>query len=101
MQYGPPFLCFCSIEHEKEISPIQIKNFLMKELGHLSPASRKTVLVRVKSYIRFLEFEDGFNADEIFKLPMAPPVWKRMQAPKYLSTKIRKNFYRHMTWIKR
>ncbi len=58
----------------------------MKELGHLSPASRKTILVRIRSYLRFLEFEGGFNADEILKLPMAPPVWKRRQVPKHLST---------------
>jgi site-specific recombinase XerD len=90
------FLCFLLYEHaftnEKEISPDQIKNYLMKELGHLSPASRKTILVRIRSYLRFLEFEDGFNADQLLKLPMVPPVWKRMQVPKYLSAEDKEKF---------
>lgn len=84
------FLCYLSTAYafanEKKISPDQIRSFLMKELRHLSPASRKTVLVRIRSYLRFLEFEDGFNADEILKLPMTTPVWKRSQIPKYLSS---------------
>ncbi|WP_459930617.1 tyrosine-type recombinase/integrase [Desulfosporosinus burensis] len=90
------FLCFCSIENAiangNKISPDQVRNFLMKELRHLSPASRKTILVRIRNYLRFLEFEDGFNADEILKLPMTPPVWKRMQVPKYLSAEDKETF---------
>ena len=37
-------------------------------LGHVLPASKKTLITRIRSYIRFLEFSDGFRADEILKL---------------------------------
>ncbi|WP_341533982.1 tyrosine-type recombinase/integrase [Sporosalibacterium faouarense] len=48
-------------------------------------ASKKTIIVRIRSYIRFLEFSDGFKSEAILKLPMTSPVWKRASLPKYLS----------------
>ena len=43
------------------------------------------MLTRIRSYLRFLEFEDGFYMDEILRLPLTSPVWKQAGLPKYLS----------------
>jgi site-specific recombinase XerD len=73
-----------------EFSPEKITADLVRihfthTLGHVLPASKKTLITRIRSYIRFLEFSDGFRADEILKLPMTSPVWRRSGLPKILT----------------
>lgn len=75
---------------EKDFSPekvttIHVRDFLAHSVQHLSAASRKTIISRIRNYIRFLEFADGFQSDEILKLPMTSPVWRRAGIPKYLT----------------
>ena len=59
--------------------------YLSNTLSHLSKASKKTSLVRIRSYIRFLEFTYGVKSEKILKLPMTSPVWKRSSLPKHLT----------------
>lgn len=82
------FLCYC-FEHRdfspKKISANQIQTYLVKGVSHLLPSSRKTMVTRIRTYLKFLEFDDDFHSDEILKLPMTAPVWKQAGLPKYLS----------------
>lgn len=59
--------------------------FISKTLSHLSKESKKTIIVRVRNYIRYLEFSYGLKSEAILKLPMTSPVWKRSSQPKYLT----------------
>lgn len=61
-----------------------IRSYFSNTVKHLSAISKKTIICRIRSYIRFLEFADGFNSDEILKLPMTSPVWNKAGIPKYL-----------------
>jgi site-specific recombinase XerD len=75
---------------EKSFSPQKmtanhVRNYLTHKLEHVSAASKKTLIVRIRSYIRFLAFTDGFQSEEILKLPMTSPVWKRAGLANYLS----------------
>ena len=81
------FLCYC-FEHRdfspEKISADQVQAYLVKGLSHLLPSSRKTMVTRIRAYLKFLEFEDDFHSDEILKLPMTAPVWEQASLPKYL-----------------
>ena len=68
-----------------KITANHVRTYLVHTLQHVSAASKKTIIVRIRSYIRFLEFADGFQSEEILKLPMTSPVWKRAGIPKYLT----------------
>jgi len=75
---------------KKEFSPEKItadhvRIYLTRTLRHVSAASKKTMIVRIRSYVRFLEFTDGFQSEEILKLPMTSPVWKRAGLAQYLT----------------
>ncbi len=59
--------------------------YLTNTLSHLSKSSKKTIISRVRSYIRFIEFAYGIKSERILKLPLTSPVWKRSSLPKYLS----------------
>lgn len=59
--------------------------FISKTLSHLSKESKKTIISRVRSYIRYLEFTYGLKSEAILKLQMTSPVWKRSSQPKYLT----------------
>lgn len=77
----------------KKISVNHVRIYFSDTLRHVSAASKKTILVRIRSYIRFLEFTDGFQSEQILKLPITPPVWKYSSIPKYLTaTEIEKLF---------
>lgn len=80
---------YCSFP-EKEFTPEKItvehvRNYLIDPLRHISKESKKSMISRIRSYIRFLEFKDGFKSEEILKLPMSSPVWKRASVSKYLT----------------
>jgi site-specific recombinase XerD len=75
---------------EKDYSPQKmtadrVRIYLTQTLRHVSAASKKTLIVRIRSYVRFLAFTDGFQSGEILKLPMTTPVWKRAELAKYLT----------------
>lgn len=69
----------------KKVNIEHVYIYFANTLSHVSVASKKTIIVRIRSYIRFLEFSYGFKSEEILKLPMTPPVWKRSGLPKYLT----------------
>jgi site-specific recombinase XerD len=82
------FLCYCFEDREfspDKLSVNQIQTYLLKGLSHVSASSKRTMLTRIRSYLRFLEFEYGFNMDQVLRLPMTAPVWKQAGLPKYLS----------------
>lgn len=79
-----------SIFPEKNFAPQKmtadhVRFYLTHTLRHISAASKKTIVARIRCYVRFLEFTDGFHSEEILKLPMTTPVWQRAGLPKYLS----------------
>ena len=69
----------------EKITVEHVHIYLLHTLSHVSTASKKTIIARIRSYIRFLEFSDGFKSEQILKLPMTSPVWKRAGLPKYLT----------------
>lgn len=71
--------------HPKKITIDHVRTYLTDTLHHISNASKKTMIGRIRSYVRFLEFKDGLNFDEILKLPLTSPVWKRASVSKYLT----------------
>lgn len=80
---------YCSFP-ERDFSPEKViadhvRIYFTHTLSHVSPTSKKTIIVRIRSYLRFLEFTDGFQSEEILKLPMTSPVWKRAGIPKHLT----------------
>ncbi len=82
------FLCYCFEDREfspDKLSINQIQAYLVKGLSHVSASSKRTMLTRIRSYLRFLEFEYGFHMDQVLRLPMTAPVWKQAGLPKYLS----------------
>lgn len=63
----------------------QVQIHLTNTLCHVSNITKKTIIVRIRSYLKFLEFNDGVKFDEILKLPMTSPVWKQAGVSKYLT----------------
>jgi len=61
-----------------------VRDFLSDTLRHVSPSSRKTLVARIRNFIHYLEYSYNFDAEEILKLPMSAPVWKRNSIPKYM-----------------
>lgn len=80
---------YCSFPEKEftseKITVEHIQNYLIDSLRHISKESKKSMISRIRSYIRFLEFKDGFKSEEILKLPMSSPVWKRASISKYLT----------------
>ncbi|WP_185959641.1 tyrosine-type recombinase/integrase [Lentibacillus cibarius] len=75
---------------EKDFSPEKltvdhVRTYLTDTLRHISNQSKKTMIVRIRSYVRFLKFSDSFNLEEVLKLPMTPPVWKQARISKHLT----------------
>lgn len=62
-----------------------IQTYLTDTIYHISNASKKTMIGRIRSYVRFLEFKDGLNFERILKIPLTSPVWKRASVSKYLT----------------
>lgn len=82
------FLCYCFENREfspDKITINQVQAYLIQGLSHVSAPSKKTILTRIRSYLRFLEFEDGSHSDELLRLPLTSPVWKQAGLPKYLT----------------
>ena len=69
----------------KKININLVQNYLVNTLSHISTASKKSIISRIRSYIKFLGFHDDIVADDILKLPMTSPVWKYSSTPKYLT----------------
>lgn len=69
----------------KKISISLVQNYLVNTLSHISAASKKSMIGRIRSYIKFLSFYDDIEADDILKLPMTSPVWKYSGNPRYLT----------------
>lgn len=69
----------------KKITLNHVRKYLVDTLRHISKASKKTMITRIRSYIRFLEFTDGLKFEDILKLPMTPPVCKKAGISKYLT----------------
>lgn len=70
----------------QKITAENVRNYFTHGLNHVSAASKKSMIVRIRSYIKFLQATDGFQSEEILKLPMTSPVWKRASIPKYLTS---------------
>lgn len=81
--------CSFSNKHEhfspKNINREHVKIYFDEHLNHVKTSTKKTIIVRIRSYLKFLEYSDNLNFDEILKLPMTPPVWKKASIPKYLT----------------
>lgn len=43
------------------------------------------MIVRIRSYARFLAFTDGISTEDILSLPLTSPVWKRTTIASYLT----------------
>lgn len=69
----------------EKITIDHIRTYLTDTLHHISNSSKKTLIGRLRSYVKFLEFMDGLNFEEILKLPLTSPVWKRASVSKYLT----------------
>lgn len=69
----------------EKITTDHIRTYLTDTLHHISNASKKTLISRIRSYVRFLEFKDGLDFDKLLKLPLTSPVWKRASVSKYLT----------------
>ena len=70
-----------------------IQDYLINTLSHISPASKKSMIGRIRSYIKFLSFYYDIVADDILKLPMTSPIWKYSGNPRYLTdTELEKLF---------
>lgn len=61
-----------------------VRDFISITLNHLSPASKKTIIVRIRNFFHYLENEYNFNAKEILTLPMTTPVWSLNKLPKFI-----------------
>ncbi len=48
----------------KKMTADHVRIYLTHTLRHISGASKKTIIVRIRSYIRFLESTDGFQSEE-------------------------------------
>ncbi len=68
-----------------ELTADHVRIYLSQTLQHVSASSKKTMIGRIRSYVRFLQFRDGFQSEEVMKLPMTTPVWKRAGLAKYLT----------------
>ena len=80
------YCCFQDKDFSPEkVSVNMIRTYFASSVKHLSALSKKTIIVRIRSYIKFLQFADGYNAEEIIKLPMTSAVWKKAGVPKYLT----------------
>ena len=80
---------FCPMK----LNVYHVHNYFKNTLSHISPESKKTILVRIRSYVRFIQFTDGIELKEISHLPLIPPVWKRASMPKYLNPAELKQFF--------
>ncbi|WP_058305991.1 tyrosine-type recombinase/integrase [Gracilibacillus massiliensis] len=80
------YCCFPKKDFSPEkITVDHVRVYLTNTLRHVSNVTRKTIIVRIRSYVRFLEFNDGVKFDKILKLPMTSPVWKQAGISKYLT----------------
>ncbi len=77
----------------KKINIQLVQYYLVNILSHISIASKKSLISRIRSYIKFLEFYGDIVADEILKLPMTSPVWKYSSTPKYLANSELEKFF--------
>jgi site-specific recombinase XerD len=62
-----------------------IQRYLSETIGHVCPASKKTIITRIRSFFRYLEFQYGVKRPEILDLPLIAPVRKLSSIPRYLS----------------
>lgn len=69
----------------QHITADHVRQYIIQTLHHVSAASKKTMIVRVRSYVRFLAFTDGIRSEDILSLPLTSPVWKRAGVTSYLS----------------
>jgi site-specific recombinase XerD len=80
------YSCF----ENKDFSPFKIQFnhvylYITDTLSHLINSSKKTIITRIRNYIRFLDFSYQIKFESVMKLPMISPVWKRSSLPKYLT----------------
>lgn len=75
----------CGNFSPEKININHIHNYLVNIINHVSTASKKTIVGRIRNYVKFLDFTYGYQLEEILKLPMTPPVWKKASVPNYLT----------------
>jgi site-specific recombinase XerD len=63
----------------------QIQRYLLRTIAHVCPSSKKTMLTRIRTFFKFIEFEYGVRNMEIMELPLITPVKKMSSIPKYLT----------------
>ena len=69
-----------------EITATHVKKYLLKALQHYKASSKKTVINRIRSFCRYLQFKGGFIDDSILKLPLSVPIWSLSHIPKTLNS---------------
>jgi hypothetical protein len=69
----------------RKISAEHIRLYVTQTLHHVSSASQKSMIVRIRSYARFLAFTDEISTEDILSLPLTSPVRKRATIASYLS----------------
>ncbi|MFZ3591850.1 site-specific integrase [Bacillus sp. DJP31] len=70
--------------HEESISIDAIQKFIVTELIHLKPSSKKRVIGILRSYIRYLQFKGVTLEIGLLSLPLRTPVWRYSNVPKTL-----------------
>jgi site-specific recombinase XerD len=86
-QYLKRFLYYIpSIQQttEASISIDAIQNFIVIELIHLKPSSKKRVIGILRSYMRYLQFKGVSLEIGLLSLPLRTPVWRYSNVPKTL-----------------
>jgi len=59
-----------------------VQGFITNEINNLTPASKKSVIGILRSYIRYLTFNMVRLNKKILALPLRMPVWKYARVPK-------------------
>lgn len=67
------------------LSARMVQDFLVTELKHLRPTSKKVVIGVVRSYVRYLRFKGAEVDSGLLTLPLSAPVWSMSSVPKTIS----------------
>lgn len=70
-----------AVEHSL-ISAATIRDFMVTEMNHLKPSSKKRVVGILRSYVRYLQFKGIAVNSALLKLPLQAPVWSLSRVPK-------------------
>jgi site-specific recombinase XerD len=69
----------------KDLTFQQTQRYLLQTISHVSPSSKKAMLVQIRAFFNYIEFEYGERSMELFGLPLIALVKKISSMPKYLT----------------